>query len=83
MLRILAGAYHELVKDLSDDEIGDFFSSLAPFMKAPIPRSSPWLATGVFTEGATAPKARRQDLESLTRQIVTWARVTPDWLRAA
>lgn len=83
MLRILAGAYHELVKDLSDDEIGDFFSSLAPFMKARIPRSSPWLATGVFTEGATAPKARRQDLESLTRQIVNWARVTPDWLRAA
>lgn len=83
MLRVLAGVYHVLAKDLSDDEISEYFSRLAPFMAGPIVDGSPWLQTGVFEVGATAPLARRQDLEKLTDAIVHWAKATPQWLKAA
>jgi hypothetical protein len=83
MLRVLAGVYHDLATDLSDDEISEFFSKLAPFMGAPLAADSKWLQTGVFEVGATAPKARRQDLQKLTNTIVGWAKTAPEWLRAA
>lgn len=80
MLRVLAGAYYELAKDMSDDDIRDFFARLAPHMTAPVITGSPWMATGVFREGSMAPDARRQDLESLAGNIASWAKVTPAWL---
>ena len=84
MLRVLAAVYHELVKDnMSDDEIQEFFSKLAPFMDAPIKKESPWMEAGVFSVGATAPKARRQDLEALARTTIRWAREMPKWLAAS
>jgi hypothetical protein len=83
MLRVFAGSYYELAKDLSDDEIRDYFSRLAPHVGAPITEGSPWMETGVFHQGAMAPNARRQDLEALVSKIVNWARVAPDWLEAA
>jgi hypothetical protein len=83
MLRVLAGVYHELTTDLEDDELAEFFSKLAPVMGAPIRDGSPWLETGVFSVGATAPKARRQDLKALTEKIARWARSEPAWVKAA
>lgn len=85
MIRVLAGVYYELSKDMEDDEVADFFSELAPYMAAPIKetingKANPWLLTGVFLAGSTAPSARRQDLEKLTNTIVSWARRQPDWL---
>jgi len=85
MLRVLAGVYNELVNkdNMSDDEIQEFFSKLAPFMGAPIKQKSPWMDAGVFSVGATAPKARRQDLEALARATTRWAREMPQWLAAS
>ena len=84
MLRALAAVYHELVNDnMSDDEIQEFFSKLAPFMGAPIKKESPWMEAGVFSVGATAPKARRQDLKALARTTIRWAREMPKWLAAS
>jgi hypothetical protein len=80
MLRVLAGAYYELAKDMSDDDIRDFFARLAPHMSAPVEDASPWMDTGVFREGAMAPNARRQDLETLANAIVSWAKMVPGWL---
>lgn len=78
-LRVLAGVYYDLSKDLSDDDIVDFFSQLSRFTAAPIGDGSPWMATGVFSANATAPNARRQDLEKLTKLIASWAIRRPEW----
>ena len=85
MLRVLAGVYHELTTkdEKSDDEIQDFFSKLAPVMTAPVTDRSRWMEAGVFSAGATAPKARRQDLEELARTIIRWERESPSWLKPA
>jgi len=83
MFRVFAGAYYELARDMSDDDIRDFFARLAPHMTAPVVDGSPWMTTGVFREGAMAPDARRQDLESLAADIVSWTKVTPEWLGKA
>ena len=83
MLRVLASVYHELGKaEMSDDTIQEFFSRLAPNMAAPVNDASPWMEDGVFSPGAMAPKARRQDLQSLARTTVRWAKQTPKWLAA-
>jgi hypothetical protein len=82
LLRVLAGVYHELATSKSDDEIAEFFSKLAPHMSAPVTEESRWLETEVFEVGATAPRARRQDLETLTEKIVEWALRKPAWLYA-
>lgn len=76
ILRVLAGVYHSLVKvhDKTPGEVAAFFSSLNDRMREiPIEAGGAWMATGVFTEGATAPMARRQDLETLAQTIVSWA----------
>jgi len=80
MIRVLAGVYYELSKDLSDDEIQEFYQRLDPFMVAPISAESPWLETGVFSIGAMAPKARNQDMKALTEAITKWAKHAPAWL---
>jgi DNA-sulfur modification-associated len=80
MLRVLAGVYHTLVKGLgrTPGEVAAFFSTLNDRMsEIPVKADSPWTATGVFTEGATAPTARRQDVEMLTQAIVGWASQPP------
>jgi DndB-like DNA-sulfur modification-associated protein len=88
MLRVLAGAFHELSKDLEDLEVADYFAKLSPFMDAPVRQTvagkpNPWLSTGVFPDGAMGPTARTQDLVKLVNEIVSWYRRQPEWLEAA
>jgi DNA-sulfur modification-associated len=83
MLRVLAGVYHDLsAENYPDEEISDFFRSLAPHMTAPIAKGSPWLAirTKVFAVGANAPTARAQDLRSLAEEVASWIDGRPSWL---
>jgi hypothetical protein len=87
MLRVLAGVYQELNrKGYADDEIADFYSMLAPTMKAPLTSDSPWLTirNRVFSEGAMAPTARAQDLRNLSEEIADWmdSARRPTWLAA-
>jgi hypothetical protein len=85
MLRVLAGVYYELANkhSMSDDEIQEFFSKLAPFMSAPVKQGSPWMEAKVFSEGAMAPQARGGNLRALTDITVRWAKHTPKWLSAS
>ena len=68
MLRALAGVFHDLTAGgSSSEEIAEFFKSLEPFMDAPVSAESPWVVhvpNEIFSEGSSAPKARRQDLHS-------------------
>lgn len=88
MLRILAGAYHELVSDLhhfTPEMVGEFFASkLAPHMEAPVYPGSIWLDKFpvVFTDGSGNPGGRRQDLSFVKDAIVDWAIEKPDFLDA-
>jgi hypothetical protein len=84
MLRVMAGVYHELSTEKSEDEIGDFFTKLVPHMGAPLTDASVWVKVpgGIFSPGTTAPKARSQDLRHLTDTIVSWATSEPEWLAA-
>ena len=65
---------------LDDEEIGRFFAKLNPFMNAPVREGSPWLSTGAFDEGASAPGSRAQDLRAVVRHLVEWAKTDPEWL---
>jgi DNA-sulfur modification-associated len=85
MHRVLAGVYAELVdrQKLDDDEITEFFGSLAPYMQGPVTEDSIWITKvpdDVFIVGANAPRSRRQDLKALRDTIVTWATSEPEWL---
>lgn len=82
MQRVLAGAYHELKGEhsLQSGEVAALFAKISPMMKAPVEPDSPWVQTGVFAEGASAPTARRQDLEKLKDTIVNWYVEPPQWL---
>lgn len=85
--RVLAGVYEELVGDrhkLDEDDIAEFFRKLAPHMDGPVSEGSIWIKhvdDEVFSEGAFAPRSRRQDLKVLRDTIVTWAVTEPEWLR--
>ena len=85
MLRVLAGVYHDLAElGWDDEQIADFFRQLGPHTKAPLTKDSPWVTEvpgEVFSEGALAPKARRQDLGTLVDTLVAWAKNQPEWLR--
>lgn len=82
ILRIFAGAYHDLAIDASDDDnpkvtdLGDkmarnLFEALAPHMALPIGQG--WFDTGFFPETTSkAPSSRSQDLTSLTRLVTSW-----------
>lgn len=85
MLRVMAGVYYELARERSDDDIAGFFAKLSPHMTAPVTDDSPWVRIEgeVFSAGAVAPRARRQDLVTLTQAIVEWARSEPEWMEAA
>jgi hypothetical protein len=78
MLRVLAGVYAELVDEnrWEDEEVIEFFSSLAPHMEGPVTEDSIWITevgNDVFTPGALAPRSRRQDLKTLRDTLVTMA----------
>lgn len=90
MLRVLAGAYHELrepepakrgepvVAPMSDEDIIGFFRELTPHMAVPI-SSSLWKidpddAKNVVQMGAGAPRSRGGDVRRLADQLVAWAR---------
>jgi hypothetical protein len=87
VLRVLAGVYSELVRQKFElDDIGEFFSLLAPHMVGAVTTTSIWVdrvSADVFTVGALAPRSRRQDLKLLTDTIVGWATSEPDWLTKA
>lgn len=82
VLRILAGAYHKLAVDTSDEDnpfvttdgekvARQLFESLAGDMDLPV--STRWLATGFFPdESSRAPSSRAQDLKGLTDLVVRW-----------
>jgi hypothetical protein len=85
MHRVLAGVYAELVdrQRYDDEDVTDFFMKLAPHMEGPVSKRSIWIARvddEVFSEGALAPRSRRQDLKSLRDTIVEWATTEPEWL---
>lgn len=84
MFRVLAGVYHDLRStEWQDDEIAEFFGKLDPEMDVPVRGDSPWVTdvpAEIFSEGASAPKARRQDLRTLNDTIVGWALTQPAWL---
>jgi DNA-sulfur modification-associated len=81
MLRVLAGVYFEFVEaDYSSDDVSEFFSQLAPHMKAPITADSLWMKTDAkqdFTIGAMAPLAKSTNLKHLTEEIVRWSDKPP------
>lgn len=89
VLRVLAGVFADLAGDrhkLDDEEIGEFFSQLAPHMVAPVGAESIWVKhvpNDVFAEGASAPRSRRQDLKQLRDAILDWAVKEPEWLKAS
>lgn len=74
MLRVLAGAFHDLYVngEATEDEIVDYFALLNPHMGAPVLKESVWWTTGDFTEGANGPNARTQNLKHLTKEVVRW-----------
>jgi hypothetical protein len=85
MLRVLAGVYAELVdrQGLDEADATDFFARLARHMAAPVRVGSIWLEhvpDEIFSEGASAPRSRRQDLKSLRDTLVQWAKDKPTWL---
>jgi hypothetical protein len=88
MLRILAGAYAELVERhrFDDEDVTDFFRKLAPHMPGPVTEDSIWVTRvkdDVFSPGAFAPRSRRQDLKTLRDTLVDWATMDPEWLTAS
>lgn len=93
MLRVLAGVYYNLsIEGMTQEPIAEFFGKLDAHMEAPVKqgrgrqKSSIWLKEGppdVFTAGAMAPHARRQDLRALVQTITEWAKTTPEFLAAA
>jgi hypothetical protein len=84
MLRVLAGVYHDLkAAGWDEEDIAEFFGKLSPFMDTPVKAASPWVQhvpNEIFSENASAPKARRQDLRQLNDTIVGWALTQPEWL---
>lgn len=87
MLRILAGVYHDLKSTKWEDaDIAEFFTKLSPYMDAPVKADGPWVSdvpNEIFSEGASAPRSRRQDLRQLNDTIVGWALTQPAWLTEA
>lgn len=83
MLRVLAGAYHIIAVDISDEKLAHvtgeghqeavaLFEELADHMSYPI--ASEWMDTEVFPSAdAKAPSSRSQDLKFLTTTVAGWA----------
>lgn len=84
VLRILAGVFHELAVDLSDEDnpriteeglqlARNLFDGLAPTMSFPLNRD--WYDTGFFPDPSSkAPSSRSQDLRGLTDLLISWGK---------
>ena len=79
MIRIIAGAYHELVLGIAilryrmtNSEVTAYFSRLAPHMEIPI--NDDWKNTGLFKESGMARKASQGDVERLADKIADWSK---------
>jgi hypothetical protein len=76
MLRVLAGTFHALsAKDIAEDDIAGFFTTLSPHMAAPVSDDSLWRRTDTrkdFEPGASAPIMRTQNLQHLVNVITSW-----------
>jgi hypothetical protein len=82
ILRVLAGAYHQIAVDITDEDkpfvtsAGDakarnLFAALSSRMSLPI--SEEWFGTGYFPErDSKAPSSRSQDLRGLTDLVASW-----------
>ena len=89
MLKVLAGVYHELRNSkLSDEQISNYFARLEPLMTSPVTKGTPvgdlWLSatsTDVFSDGATAPGARQQQVKELVTVISSWYLSPPTLLK--
>lgn len=80
-LRVLAGVYREMVADEHSEKIGEFFVALNPYLSAPA--TSEWskrVGGDLFTEGALAPKSRRQEVKAYQKTLLRWALHRPKWL---
>ena len=85
VLRVLATAYYRLTRktderdrpvtpEMTHDEVIAYFEELAPFMKLPITKTSPWLKTGVFPDpGDGEVKARRVPVRRRSSSWPIWA----------
>jgi hypothetical protein len=85
MIRVLAGAYHQLteVQKFDDEDVTEFFVMLSSHMQVPVTKDSIWVQHvpgDIFVEGASGPRARRQDLKGLRDELVDWATTEPAWL---
>lgn len=87
MHRVLAGVYQDLVDRhrFDGEDVTEFFAKLAPHMKGAVKPDSIWVTKvgeDVFSEGALAPRSRRQDLRTLRDAMVEWATAEAEWLNA-
>jgi hypothetical protein len=85
VVRVLAGVYQQLTETQKwdDEDVAEFFGKLAPHMSVPVTDSSIWVThvpDEIFAAGASAPRARRQDLKGLRDTLVDWAMTDPEWL---
>ena len=89
MLRVLAGVYHDLTLDgVSDEAVVAFFKKLGKLMDAPVESGTPagklWLSatkSDAFSDGATAPGARAQQVKELVTVLVDWFSKPPALLK--
>jgi len=89
MLRVLAGLYHDLVAEgVSNEAVVAYFKKLNKFMDAPIDSRTPagklWLSSTTseaFSDGATAPGARAQQVKELVTVLVEWFNKPPALLK--
>ncbi|MGV0397064.1 DNA sulfur modification protein DndB [Corynebacterium suicordis] len=81
ILRILAGVFHILAVDITDEsspqidgagleKTKKLFQKLSKQTSLPV--NDQWMATGFFGENAKAPSSRAQDLRGLTNLIAQW-----------
>lgn len=83
VLRVLAGTFHNLAVDLSDERFptlvpagsvltGDLFKQLSEHVGFPLDER--WYLTGFFADSAKSPLSRSQDLTGLTDLLTHWAK---------
>lgn len=82
ILRVLAGAFHNLAVDIDDEKFPrldpegykqakSLFKNLSKYMAYPL--AEEWFDTGYFaTEDSRAPMSRSQDLSGLTEVLTVW-----------
>lgn len=89
MLRVFAGAFHNVAVEMRDDvptirtdklaEIEEFFKTLSPHMGGPVRTGNAWMTTGAFREeGGMAPQSSSQAFKDLTAEVTAWANGTKE-----